>query len=174
MGKRNGMSTENQPVEKVVWVERNLLKPNDYNPNAVAPPELRLLKISILEDGWTQPIVCNEDNTIVDGFHRWTVAGSKELVKLTDGKVPVVYVKLKDGAHKRMSTIRHNRARGTHAVLKMADIVEAMLAEGLCMEEICERLQMESEEVVRLANRKGIPKTDIVRNSAWSNSWVPE
>lgn len=174
MGKRNGIDMAKQPVEAVQWVDRNLLKPNDYNPNAVAPPELRLLKISILEDGWTQPIVCNEDNTIVDGFHRWTVAGSKDIARLTGGKVPVVYVKLKDGAHKRMSTIRHNRARGTHAVLKMADIVESMLAEGLCMEEICERLQMESEEVVRLANRKGIPKTDIVRNANWSNSWVPE
>jgi ParB-like chromosome segregation protein Spo0J len=162
------------PVNLVKWVDRNELKPNDYNPNAVAPPELRLLKISILEDGWTQPIVCNEDNTIVDGFHRWTVAGSKEIAKLTGGKVPVVYVKLKDAAHKKMSTIRHNRARGTHAVLKMADIVESMIAEKLSMEEICERLQMESEEVVRLANRKGIPNTEIVRDANWSNSWVPK
>lgn len=168
------MSTENQPVEKVVWVDRNLLKPNDYNPNAVAPPELRLLKISILEDGWTQPIVCNEDNTIVDGFHRWTVAGSKELAKLTDGKVPVVYVKGKDRASQKMTTIRMNRARGTHGVLPMAEIVGGMITDGVSMQEICSRLQMESEEVVRLANRLGIPKTSIVSDHAWSNSWVPE
>jgi ParB-like chromosome segregation protein Spo0J len=155
-------------------LNRDELKPNDYNPNAVAPPELRLLKISILEDGWTQPIVCNPDNTIVDGFHRWTVAGGKEVAALTGGKVPVVYVTLKDGTHKKMSTIRHNRARGTHAVLKMADIVESMIKDGVCMEEICERMQMESEEVIRLANRKGIPKTEIVLNSNWSKSWVPK
>lgn len=156
-----------------MWVDRDSLRPNDYNPNAVAPPELRLLKISIIEDGWTQPIVCNPDNTIVDGFHRWTVSGSKEIRSLTGGKVPVVYVSPKDAASQKMSTIRHNRARGTHAVLKMADIVESMIQEKLSMEEICERLQMEKEEVVRLANRKGIPNTDIVRDADWSASWVP-
>lgn len=168
------MTTEQQPINRVQWVHRDELKPNNYNPNAVAPPELRLLKISILEDGWTQPIVCNEDNTIVDGFHRWTVSGSKELRKLTGGMVPVVYLGNKDTASKMMATIRHNRARGTHAVLRMADIVESMIKDGLCMEEICERLQMESEEVIRLANRKGIPKTDIVVKAEWSKSWVPE
>lgn len=168
------MTKEQQPINRVQWVHRDELKPNNYNPNAVAPPELRLLKISILEDGWTQPIVCNEDNTIVDGFHRWTVSGSKELRKLTGGYVPVVYLGNKDTASKMMATIRHNRARGTHAVLRMADIVESMIKDGLCMEEICERLQMESEEVVRLANRKGIPKTDIVVKAEWSKSWVPE
>lgn len=167
------MAKENQPINEVRWVHRDELKPNNYNPNAVAPPELRLLKISILEDGWTQPIVANEDGTIVDGFHRWTVSGSKELMKLTGGYVPVVYLTPKDTASKMMATIRHNRARGTHAVLRMADIVESMIKDGLCMEEICSRLQMESEEVVRLANRKGIPKTDIVQNAEWSKSWVP-
>ena len=168
------MTTEQQPINRVKWVHRDELKPNNYNPNAVAPPELRLLKISILEDGWTQPIVCNEDNTIVDGFHRWTVSGSKELRKLTGGFVPVVYLGNKDTASNMMATIRHNRARGTHAVLRMADIVESMIKDGLCMEEICERLQMESEEVVRLANRKGIPRTDIVVKAEWSKSWVPD
>lgn len=73
-----------------------------------------------------------------------------------------------------MTTIRMNRARGTHGVLPMADIIESMIHEGKCMDEICDRLQMETEEVIRLANRKGIPKTDIVVNSDWSKSWEPE
>ena len=67
-----------QPIDKVQWIHRDKLKPNNYNPNMVAPPELRLLKISILEDGWTQPIVVNSDMTIVDGFHRWTLSKDKD------------------------------------------------------------------------------------------------
>jgi ParB-like chromosome segregation protein Spo0J len=155
-------------------VNRDELKPNGYNPNAVAPPEMELLKISILEDGWTQPIVANRDNTIVDGFHRWTVSKDKEVFALTGGMVPVVYIDPPDESSKRMATIRHNRARGTHAVMRMADIVEGMLMEGMAMEEICKRLQMETEEVIRLANRKGIPKTEIIMDAAWSKSWNPE
>jgi ParB-like chromosome segregation protein Spo0J len=164
----------NQPINNVKWVPRSELRPNDYNPNAVAPPEMRLLKISIMEDGWTQPIVLNPDGTIVDGFHRYTVAGDKEVSKLTMGMVPVVVIHPKDAHSQRMSTIRHNRARGTHAVLRMADIVEAMIHSGMSQEEICFRLQMEPEEVIRLASRKGIPKTEIVTNSKWSTAWVPE
>ena len=163
-----------QPINNVQWIHRDELKPNHYNPNSVAPAELRLLKISIKEDGWTQPIVANPDKTIVDGFHRWTVSRHKEIFKLTNGLVPVVFVTPKDEASQMMAIVRHNRARGTHAVLKMADIVTSMIGEGLSMEEISERMQMETEEVVRLANRNGIPKTDIVKNKEWSNSWVPE
>lgn len=165
---------DNQPVNHVVWVHRDNLKPNAYNPNAVAPPEMKLLKISILEDGWTQPIVATRRGEIVDGFHRWTVSKDVDVYALTGGYVPVVFIEPRDKSSKQMATIRHNRARGTHAVLKMADIVEDMIRSGLCMEEICSRLQMEDEEVIRLANRKGIPKTAIVTNSSWSKSWVPE
>ena len=69
-----------QPLNNIQWVDRETLKPNNYNPNKVAPPELKLLKVSILEDGWTQPIVINSDNTIVDGFHRWTVSDDKDVL----------------------------------------------------------------------------------------------
>jgi ParB-like chromosome segregation protein Spo0J len=162
-----------QPVSRVKWVPRESLKPNGYNPNAVAPPEMKLLKISIIEDGWTQPIVINPDNTIVDGFHRWTAAGDAKIRELTDGLVPVVMIQPKDEASQQMATIRHNRARGTHAVLAMADIVESMIQVKMTMEEICYRLQMEREEVVRLAMRKGIPQTEIVTMAEWSNAWVP-
>lgn len=118
--------------------------------------------------------MANKDNVIVDGFHRWTVSADKEVYKLTDGMVPVVFISPTDEASRKMSTIRHNRARGTHGVLPMADIIESMFQEMKSMDEICERLQMESEEVIRLANRKGIPKTDIVRDSDWSKSWEPD
>ena len=163
-----------QPLEKIQWIQRELLKPNHYNPNSVAPPELRLLKISILEDGWTQPIVINSDHTIVDGFHRWTVSEDKEIFEMTDGKVPVVVLESEDDSHKMMSTVRHNRARGTHAILKMADIVDDIRKAGLDVNDIMERLQMEDEEVIRLLNRKGIPIQMIKDKEKLGNAWVPK
>ena len=165
---------EEQPINKVEWVHRDILLPNDYNPNAVAPPEMLLLKISILEDGWTQPIVRTPDNKIVDGFHRWTTSGDVEVYAMTGGMVPVVTLAPRDRVSQQMATIRHNRARGTHGVLNMAEIIQEMVQDGRCIEEIMERLQMEREEVLRLAARVGVPKTDIVTNAAWSKSWVPK
>lgn len=174
MSERKRSTGDGHPVSRVQWVHRDSLKPNHYNPNSVAPPELELLAISIKEDGWTQPIVVNPDMTIVDGFHRWTVSGSLDVYSLTGGMVPVVVVRPRDTASQMMSTIRHNRARGTHAVLKMADIVADMLRQGLQVSEICSRLQMEREEVFRLANRKGIPQSKIIKGAGWSDSWVPK
>ena len=165
----------NQPVNAVRWVHRDTLRANNYNPNRVAPPELDLLEISILEDGWTQPIVINEHNEIVDGFHRWTVSGRLKVYARTDGKVPVVQLAPKSEADRMMATIRHNRARGTHAVLEMSRIVQTMIErDKLSMEEIAERLQMEEEEVIRLASRVGIPQSKIIRDSNWSKAWRPE
>lgn len=165
------MDERAQPVNAVQWIDRADLEPNDYNPNRVAPPELELLKISILEDGWTQPIVVNGQNEIVDGFHRWTVSGDPEVAALTGGKVPVVKVTPKDGEHQKMSTIRHNRARGVHGVLDMAKIIQSMVDAGLSKDEIMARLQMEEEEVIRLCLRVGIPKTALVADSEFSKAW---
>ena len=78
----------NQPINAVEWIETDKLKANDYNPNHIPPPELKLLKTSIMCDGWTQPIVIRENNEIVDGFHRWTLASTdKDISNLTEGKV---------------------------------------------------------------------------------------
>lgn len=164
----------NQPLSRITWIHRDELKPNNYNPNKVAPPELKLLKISIQEDGWTQPIVANADMTIVDGFHRWTVSGHKEIFALTDGLVPVVVLNPTDENQKRMATIRHNRARGTHGVLEMSDIVTDMVNNGLSGEEIMERLMMEKDEVVRLLFKAGIPKSQIFEEKEFSNAWQPK
>jgi ParB-like chromosome segregation protein Spo0J len=162
------------PLDNIQWIHRDMLKSNDYNPNKVAPPEIKLLKISILEDGWTQPIVINPDYTIVDGFHRWTVSGHKEIYALTDGNVPVVIMNPKNKAHQKMSTIRHNRARGTHMVLEMSNIVTDMVKDGLTGEEIMARLQMEKEEVVRLLFRAGIPKSQVFKDAQFSKAWTPK
>lgn len=166
--------SKKQPLDTITWLHREQLKPNNYNPNKVAPPELQLLKVSILEDGWTQPIVINPDYTIVDGFHRWTVSGHKEIYALTDGKVPTVMVHPKDSNQQQMATIRHNRARGTHGVLEMSNIVSDMVKNGLTGEEIMARLMMEKEEVVRLLFRAGIPKSEVFVDKKFSNSWTPK
>jgi ParB-like chromosome segregation protein Spo0J len=132
-----------------------------------------LLRTSITEDGWTQPIVANPDMTIVDGFHRWTCSGHPDIFKLTEGHVPVVILQPKDLAHQQMSTIRHNRARGRHGILQMGEIVVDMLNQGKSVEEVMKRLKMEREEVVRLSSVTGImanPKLD----QPYSKSWVPD
>jgi ParB/RepB/Spo0J family partition protein len=152
------MSDHNdQPIANVQWLDRELLQANDYNPNHVASPELRLLTQSILESGWTQPIVARvvEDGRyeIVDGFHRWTVSGRKEISALTNGLVPVVVIN-PDPAHQRMATIRHNRARGKHHVVRMADIVDELVnVYDVSPEDLKTRLGMDSEEVERLLMR---------------------
>ena len=165
------MKHDKQPVSSVQWVPRARLTANDYNPNHVASPELELLRTSILEDGWTQPIVALSDGTIVDGYHRWTVSESPEIGELTDGLVPVVFIEA-DPVHRRMSTIRHNRARGKHGVLPMAEIVQMMIDEGVSPEEIMSRLGMEDEEVERLAARVGIPLK--IEKDGFSNAWKPD
>tara|TARA_R110000787_G_scaffold100060_1_gene204880 strand:+ start:4531 stop:5028 length:498 start_codon:yes stop_codon:yes gene_type:complete len=163
-----------QPLDKIQWIDREELSANNYNPNRVAPPELKLLKISIIEDGWTQPIVINPDKTIVDGFHRWTVSGHKEIFALTKGKVPVVTITPKNKSDQQMATIRHNRARGTHGVLEMSNIVTDMVAQGVSGKEIIKRLGMEKEEVVRLLFRAGIPKSEVFKEKEFSKSWTPK
>jgi hypothetical protein len=168
------MSKQEQPINSVKWLHRDALKPNSYNPNKVAPTELKLLKTSITEDGWTQPIVINPDMTIVDGYHRWTVSGDPAIYKITDGYVPTVMIHPLTLYEQQMATIRHNRARGTHAVLEMSDIVSGMVADGVKGVEIMSRLGMEKEEVTRLLFRAGIPKSKVFNDAQFSGAWTPK
>jgi ParB-like chromosome segregation protein Spo0J len=161
------------PVSTIKWVPLGTLKPNDYNPNSVAPAELELLIVSIVEDGFTQPIVVLPDRTIVDGFHRYMVSSDPRIWAIYGGLVPIVHVDV-DPVHRRMSTIRHNRARGVHGVVPMASIVRAMLAEGVSVKDMQDRLGMEDEEVARLADRAGMPERMRARGSTqFGQEWVP-
>lgn len=140
------------PLSTLQWVEREKLKPNDYNPNTVSRENLKLLTQSILSNGWTLPIVVREDYTIIDGFHRWTVAGEEPLLSLLQGKVPVVIVKHDDQAGDIYGTVTHNRARGTHLLEPMKAIVKRLMAEGQTVQSIGKQLGMRPEEVFRLSD----------------------
>lgn len=170
------MTTEDQPISQVLWVPRTALRANEYNPNIVAPPELRLLELSILEDGWTQPIVARKNKggktyEIVDGFHRWTVSEKPKVSELTDGCVPVVITRNTTDEERRLSTVRHNRARGQHHVIRMAEIVADLLDKGIAPEELERRLGMEDEEVERLAQRGKM--TDRAAGGEFGEAWSP-
>lgn len=140
------------PLSTLQWVDRGRVKPNDYNPNKVSKQNLELLKQSILTNGWTLPIVVRPDFTIIDGFHRWTVAGEDPLKSMLDGKVPVVIVDHKDKAGNIYGTVTHNRARGTHLLEPMKAIVKELMGEGESVEEIGKQLGMRPEEIFRLSD----------------------
>ena len=162
------------PLSDVRWVDPTTLHANDYNPNNVFPVEMRLLKTSILEDGWTQPIVARTDGEIVDGFHRWTLGSTDaDIQAISGGLVPVVRINDdRSKADQRMSTIRHNRARGSHHVVKMADIVCTLINdEGVSEEEVQKRLGMDEEEVIRLLDHGNMLRRGAAEK--FSKAWVP-
>ena len=140
------------PLGSLRWVEHSVLRPNHYNPNKVSEENLALLTQSILTNGWTLPIVARPDYTIIDGFHRWTVAGREPLHSMLNGKVPVVIVAHADEAEDMYGTITHNRARGTHLLEPMKAIVKKLLDEGKDVKEIGKQLGMKPEEVFRLSD----------------------
>lgn len=140
------------PLSTLRWVDRGIVKPNSYNPNRVSKQNLELLKRSILSNGWTLPIVVRPDLTIIDGFHRWTIAGEEPLLSMLDGKVPVVIVDHKDRSGDIYGTVTHNRARGTHLLGPMKAIVKELMNEGKSVREIGKQLGMRPEEIFRLSD----------------------
>jgi|TARA_R100001460_G_scaffold41877_3_gene77811 ParB-like chromosome segregation protein Spo0J len=165
---------EFQPINNVQWVDRNKLKANNYNPNKVAPIELKLLVNSILTSGWTQPIVIRSDYEIVDGYHRWLVADKKEIKEKLDGKVPVVFISDEMSQAEQISaTITHNRARGTHYIMRMASIVrelkDVQKKDDLWIQN---KLGMEQEEINRLYDNSTSKETKS--KEEFNNGWVPK
>lgn len=140
------------PLSSLQWVDRERLKANDYNPNKVSEENLKLLVQSIETNGWTLPIVVRPDYTIIDGFHRWTVAGREPLRSKLGGKVPVVIVDHADADDDIFGTITHNRARGQHLLEPMKAIVKRLLADGKTVSEIGKQLGMRPEEIFRLSD----------------------
>ena len=154
------------PLEKVVA--------NNYNPNKVAPPEMKLLELSIWEDGYTQPVVTyyddeNDQYIVVDGFHRYSILKtSKRIYERERGLLPVVVID-KEIGERIASTIRHNRARGTHDVDLMSDIVAELHRLGKSDNWISKHLGMDADEVLRLKQIGGL--ADLFRDKQYSQAW---
>lgn len=165
----------NEPVDCVLWVKNDNVKANDYNPNSVAPPEMELLRQSIMEDGYTQPIVSfKEDSqiTVIDGFHRNRVGKEVEEVRnRVYGRLPVVNInQWKQGRSDRMaSTIRHNRARGSHNIELMSTIVSELVEMGKGDAWICKHVGMSKDELLRMKQITGL--ASLFQNKSFSNAW---
>lgn len=165
-----------EPVDCVLWVKAEQLHANDYNPNAVAPPEMRLLQLSIMSDGYTQPIVAWPDGRdsfeVVDGFHRNRVAREVGAVrKRVMGRLPIAVINT-DRTSKEdriASTIRHNRARGKHQVDAMADIVLDLARRNWDDVKIAKELGMEPDEVLRLKQITGL--AELFADRDFSEAW---
>jgi ParB-like chromosome segregation protein Spo0J len=171
--KLSELSPLKEPVDCVRWVKAEKVQANEYNPNRVASPEMELLYKSIKLDGYTQPIVVyrleNGKYEVVDGFHRNRVGKEyKDINERIHGYLPVVVID-KPLDERMGSTIRHNRARGTHQIRGMSDIVVELTREGWSEEEICEKLGMELDEVIRLKQISGLK--EAFANHEFSKSW---
>ena len=162
------------PVYNVKAVPVEKIRANSYNPNAVANPEMKLLYKSILEDGYTMPIVCyyieEEDlYEIVDGFHRYSVMlNHKDIYDREGGKMPVVTIE-KDISNRMASTIRHNRARGTHSIELMSNIVSELVESGMSDAWIMKNIGMDADELLRLKQASGLAA--LFQNEEFSKSW---
>ena len=164
-----------EPVDCVRWVKAESIEANDYNPNSVAPPEMKLLEHSILEDGYTQPIVAWANDgkyTVVDGFHRHRVGRESETVKTRiHSHLPLAIINndRADRNDRIASTIRHNRARGKHKVESMSEIVIELKKRNWSDDKIGRELGMDPDEVLRLCQVSGL--AEIFKDHEFSKSW---
>lgn len=164
------------PIYNVIAVPIEKIVPNAYNPNSVAPPEMKLLYDSIREDGYTMPIVCyydegNDTYIIVDGFHRYRIMlEHSDIYEREGGKLPVSVIN-KSLDNRMASTIRHNRARGTHDVDLMSNIVKELHELGRSDAWISKHLGMDTDEILRLKQITGLAA--LFKEVDFNKSWVP-
>lgn len=171
---------QNEPVDFVRWVKNSSVGANDYNPNTVAPPEMELLRLSINNDGYTQPIVTFSnselhDFEVIDGFHRHRVGKEfDDIRERVHGYLPVVEIKesQSDRNNRIASTIRHNRARGKHRIEAMSDIVIDLKRRNWSDEKVAKELGMDKDEVLRLTQITGL--LEMFQDKEFSNAWEAE
>lgn len=162
------------PVYNVIAVPIEKIHANSYNPNAVAPPEMKLLELSIWEDGYTMPIVCyqlpaSDEYEIVDGYHRYTVMLTSERIRERENGLLPVSVIDKPIESRMASTIRHNRARGAHSIDLMKNIVAELVQSGMSDAWIKKHIGMDADELLRLKQITGI--TALFENQDFSTAW---
>jgi ParB-like chromosome segregation protein Spo0J len=164
-----------EPVDCVLWVKNGTVAANDYNPNVCAPPEMKLLEVSILEDGYTQPIVTflsDDAREVVDGFHRSRVGKECATVQeRTKGYLPVVTINQGrvDKGDRIAATIRHNRARGKHRIDGMSEIIVDLKRRNWTDEKIGRELGMDPDEILRLSQISGL--AEMFADHGFSEAW---
>lgn len=162
------------PVYNVRCVPVEKISANSYNPNSVAPPEMALLEVSIWEDGYTMPVVCyylpeTDKYEIVDGYHRYTtLKTSQRIFDRENGCLPVVVID-KDETNRMASTIRHNRARGSHSIDLMSNIVAELTKSGMSDAWILKHVGMDKDELLRLKQITGL--ADLFKDKNFSDAW---
>lgn len=173
------MEDKKSPVYNVIAVPLEKVVANEYNPNVIASPEMKLLELSIWEDGYTMPCVCyyrSDDDCyeIVDGFHRYMVMkSSKRIYERENGLLPITVIN-KDISERMASTIRHNRARGTHLVELMSNIVAELTKSGMSDAWIMRNIGMSKDELLRLKQISGLAELFADREFGRSEEWVEE
>lgn len=169
-----------EPVDFVRWIKNTKVGANDYNPNSVAPPEMELLRHSIAQDGYTQPIVSwlhsdQIDYEVIDGFHRHRVGKEcEDIQNRVHGYLPLVAISEdREGRNDRIaSTIRHNRARGKHKVDSMSEIVIELKRRNWSPKKIGKELGMDQDEVLRLVQIRGL--AEMFADQDFSEAWMAE
>lgn len=165
---------QDDPICRIEWRSAAALDSNDYNPNMVFTPELRLLEYSILKNGWVQPVLINRDGIIIDGFHRCRLAQeSREIAERYDGAVPCAVLDIP--RHEAMMlTVRINRAKGSHAAVRMSRIVRELIDDhGISPEQIAVEIGATSKEV-DLLYQEDVFSAKKIKDYRYSKAWYPE
>lgn len=163
----------NDPIDRIAWRPAQDLTANNYNPNIVFSPELRLLEHSLISTGWIQPILINVDDTIIDGFHRWMLSqNSKPLLARYAGRVPVAALNL-SRSEAIMLTVRINRAKGSHTALKMADLVKELINKhGIAFDDVARGIGATKDEI-NLLLADNVFKAKNLDSYQYSRAWYP-
>lgn len=161
------MNTRAHPIDAIRWVDPQVLTANDYNPNAVADTEMRLLEFSLRKQGWLQPILVTDRMVIIDGFHRWAIA------RAHGWKIPVAVLKISE-PERMLLTIRINRAKGSHVAFDMSKIIKTLMSTyNYTKKQIQEGIGAGSEEINLLMQENVFTKLDIKAHK-YTQAWIPK
>lgn len=164
----------NDPLQRIEWCDWSELDPNDYNPNVVMSPELRLLERSILATGWVQPVLAHrESRRIIDGFHRWTLTRESDALRAVyGGRLPVAWLEI-TRAEAMIVTVRMNRAKGSHVALRMSHLVRELLEDhGVPADQLAAELGATADEI-ELLRQQDVFKARGIPERPYSKAWVP-
>lgn len=163
----------NDPINNIQWLDAQELEANDYNPNAVFSPELKLLERSILRTGWVQPVLISRDKIIIDGFHRWSLSKDSKAIRAKyNGKVPCAVLDV-DRGEAMVLTVRMNRAKGSHIAVRMSEMIKELIdIHKYDVSDLCAELGATKKEI-DLLYQDGVFKARNIKDYKYSKAWVP-